>query len=83
MTKKQKEQGNDIKRTIKDYLFQLYQALHPEDTDTTEDDLTDIRLKNILVDDLYNDLGFSVGERLIILVEAQSIGSKDKNAVWG
>ena len=83
MIKKQKEQGNDIKRTIKDsvftdlfgikkYLFQLYQALHPEDTTTTEEDLTDIRLKNILVDDLYNDLGFSVGERLIILVEAQS-----------
>ncbi len=73
----------DANRTIKDsvfsdlfgtkkYLFQLYQALHPEDTDTTEADLTDIRLKNILVDDLYNDLGFSVGNRLIILTEAQS-----------
>lgn len=74
---------NDVKRTIKDsvfsdlfgikkYLFQLYQTLHPEDTKTSEEDLTDIRLKNILVDDLYNDLGFSVRDRLIILTEAQS-----------
>lgn len=74
---------NDVRRTIKDsvftdlfgikkYLFELYQALHPEDTGTTEADLTDIRLKNILVDDLYNDLGFSVGDRIIILAEAQS-----------
>ena len=29
-------------------------------------------LKNVLVNDLYNDLGFRVGSRLIILVEAQS-----------
>lgn len=75
---------SDVKRTIKDsvftdlfgmkkYLFQMYQALHPEDKETTEDDLTDIRLKNILVDDIYNDLGFSVGGRLIILTEAQSL----------
>lgn len=74
---------DDVKRTIKDsvftdlfgikkYLFQMYQALHPEDKETTEDDLTDIRLKNILVDDIYNDLGFSVKNRLIILTEAQS-----------
>ena len=38
----------------------------------TEDELTDITIHNILTDDIYNDLGFLVGDRLLILVEAQS-----------
>ena len=42
----------------KKYLLQLYQALHPEDLDTTEDDIDDITLKHVLVDTEYNDLGF-------------------------
>ena len=56
-----KEQEGIMKRTIKDsvftdlfqdkkYLLQLYKALHPEDTDVTEDDLTDITIKNVLTD---------------------------------
>ena len=72
-----------VKRNIKDcvftdlfgnkkYLRELYLVLHPEDTDVTEDDLTDITIENVLVNDLYNDLGFRVGSRLIILAEAQS-----------
>ncbi|NLL37729.1 MAG: hypothetical protein GX256_09450, partial [Fretibacterium sp.] len=56
----------------KKYLLQLYQTLHPEDTVTTEDDLKDITIENILVDGLYNDLGFMVSDRLMILLEAQS-----------
>ncbi|MCD8238232.1 MAG: hypothetical protein LUC92_02690 [Clostridiales bacterium] len=47
-----------MKRNIKDtvftrlfrekkYLLQLYQALHPEDTDTTEEDLKTITLEPI------------------------------------
>lgn len=56
----------------KKYLLQLYQALHPEDTDMTQDKLTDITIKNVLTDHLYNDLGFLAGNRLLILVEAQS-----------
>ena len=81
-----KEDTNEkavVKRNIKDcvftdlfgnkkYLRELYLVLHPEDTDVTEDDLTDITIENVLVNDLYNDLGFRVGSRLIILVEAQS-----------
>ena len=39
----------------KKYLIQLYRALHPEDTETTEDELKDITIKNILVDACYND----------------------------
>jgi hypothetical protein len=46
--------------------------LHPEDKVTTENELKDITIKNVLTDNLYNDLGFSVGERLIIFLEAQS-----------
>ena len=56
----------------KKYLIQLYKALHPEDTDVTEDDLTDITIRNVLTDNIYNDLGFMVGDRLMILVEAQA-----------
>ena len=57
---------------IKKYLFQLYRTLHPEDTTTVEDDLTDVSINNVLVDDIYNDLGFMVSDRLVVLVEAQS-----------
>lgn len=56
----------------KKYLIQLYKALHPEDCDVTEDDIEDITIKHVLIDADYNDLGFSVGNRLMILVESQS-----------
>lgn len=80
----QQQQENVMKRTIKDsvftnlfqdkkYLLQLYKALHPEDTDITEDKLTDITIKNVLTDNTYNDLGFVVREdKMVILVESQS-----------
>ncbi len=74
---------NTPKRKIKDsvftnlfqdkkYLLRLYHALHPEDNDVTEDDIKDVTMKHILVDADYNDIGFSVGSRLVILVESQS-----------
>lgn len=77
-----------IKRTIQDsvftnlfkdkkYLIQLYQALHPEDTTTTEDDIVTVTIQNILTDNSYNDLGILVGDLLLILVEAQSTWSKN------
>ena len=59
----------------KKYLLQLYQALHPEDIDTTEDDLTDITIRNVLADGLYNDIGFRNKNKVIILTEAQSTWS--------
>ena len=58
---------------IKKYLLQLYKALHPENVTATEDELTDITIRNVLTDNLYNDLGFSLGEKIFILVEAQSV----------
>lgn len=80
---KQQTDGIVAKRNIKDcvftnmfgdkkYLIQMYKALHPEDAETTADDLDIVTLENVLVNDLYNNLGFTVGERLICLVEAQS-----------
>ena len=52
-------EDNIVKYTIKDsvfsdlfkikkYLMQLYKALHPEDEAATEDELTDITIKNVL-----------------------------------
>lgn len=56
----------------KKYLLQLYKALHPEDPNATEEEIADITIKHVLVDANYNDLGFSVANRLMILVESQS-----------
>ena len=56
----------------KKYLLQLYKALHPEDCNVTEDEIADVTIKHVLIDADYNDLGFSVGNRLMVLVESQS-----------
>ncbi|WP_304975255.1 hypothetical protein [uncultured Acetatifactor sp.] len=80
----QQKSGEVMKRTIKDsvftnlfqdkkYLLQLYKALHPEDNEITEDKLTDITIKNVLTDNIYNDVGFIANEdKMVILVEAQA-----------
>ena len=57
------------------YLLQLYQSLHPEDTEVTVNQISNVTLKNVLLDQMYNDLGFVVGSRLLVLVEAQSTWS--------
>ena len=78
--------GSITKRKVKDsvftdlfrnkkYLLQLYQTLHPEDKEVTENELEDVTIKHIMVDGDYNDLGFSVGNRLLVLVESQSTWS--------
>lgn len=56
----------------KKYLMQLYRALHPEDTETTEDELMDITIRNVLTNGIYNDLAFRVGDKVMFLVEQQS-----------
>ena len=54
----------------------MYRELHPEDTDVTVDDIHIETLETVLVNDVYNDLGFIVRSgdkaRFVILVEAQS-----------
>ena len=72
-----------VKRNVKDtvftdlfsdmkYLLQLYRCLHPEDTEITAEQISNVTLKPILTNALYNDLGFMVEDRLVLLVEAQS-----------
>ncbi len=56
----------------KKYLLQLYKALHPEDKEATENDLQDVTVSNVLVNDIYNDVGFRVGSTLLILIESQA-----------
>ena len=58
------------------YLLQLYRVLHPEDESITEADLEIVTLQSILLNGIYNDLGFLVRkDRLMVLVEAQSTWS--------
>jgi len=50
--------------------------LHPEDESITEADLEIVTLQSILLNGIYNDLGFLVRkDKLMILVEAQSTWS--------
>ena len=76
------------KRTIKDSIFtflfgepeytmELYQALHREDTTVKDSDVKLVTLQNVLANGLYNDLGFQVRDKLILLVEAQSTFSEN------
>ena len=76
------------KRTIKDSIFtflfgepeytmELYQTLHPEDTTVKDSDVKLVTLQNVLANGLYNDLGFQVRDKLILLVEAQSTFSEN------
>jgi len=62
--------------SIPEYTLDMYRALHPEDTEVTEKDIDIITIQNILVSGMYNDLGLQVGNRLMILVEAQSTFTK-------
>ncbi len=54
------------------HILQMYKELHPEATDVTIDDITIDTLESIIVNTLYNDLGFLVKDRYVLLVEAQS-----------
>ena len=76
-------QKPDVKTTSKDsvfcdlfrerkYALQLYRAIHPEDTEVTEADIGDVTIKNIFTDQEYNDLGMTVREKLLLMLEAQS-----------
>lgn len=70
---------HDIKDSVFTFLFsdleytkQLYLSLHPEDTTVQTDDIKLVTLENILAIGQYNDLGFQVRDKLILMVEAQS-----------
>ena len=50
----------------------LYKELYPEDDDITADDIEICTLSTIIVSAVFNDLGFIVKDRFIVLVEAQT-----------
>ena len=54
------------------YLLQLYRELHPEDTDVSTQDIGNVTLRNVLMRNLYNDLAFTVRDKLVIMLESQS-----------
>lgn len=57
-------------------ILELYKQLHPEDKTVTEKDIQLQTLSTVLINDIYNDLGFIVNEngraKLVMLVEAQN-----------
>ncbi len=55
-----------------EYLLELYKSLFPEDKECKKEDLEILSLGNLFLNGSYNDLGFLVKDRLLILVEAQS-----------
>lgn len=78
MTKAKKSMKRKVQDSIftnmfreKKYLCRLVKSLHPE-MDVTENDIQDETLECILANGIYNDLGFTVKGKVIILVEAQS-----------
>ena len=48
-------------------LLALYRVFHPEDKTATEGDVSNVTMKNILMRDLYNDLGFTARGKLLLL----------------
>ncbi len=80
-------EGLRIRRNVKDSVFvrffrerenvfELYRELHPEDVSTRLEDVRIRTVKRVIAKGFYNDLGFSVGDKLICLVEAQSYPDK-------
>ncbi|MBQ7266375.1 MAG: hypothetical protein IJS61_09790 [Firmicutes bacterium] len=61
---------------IPKYAAQLYMALHPNET-ITEDDIEHVTLESVIMATLYNDVGFKVGNKIIMLVEQQSSWSEN------
>lgn len=54
------------------YALQLYKAIHPEDTEVIESDISNVNIENMFIDQMYNDLGFMVRGKLLVMVEAQA-----------
>lgn len=56
----------------KEYLLDLYRDLHPEDTATQESDLEIVTIERVITNGQYNDVGFVVSDRLVVLIESQT-----------
>ena len=54
------------------YQLQLFQDLHPEMEGLSVDDIEDVTLEAVFLNQMYNDLGFTVRHQAVFLLEAQS-----------
>ena len=54
----------------KKYTLQLYKTLHPEDKSVIAKDIKIVTLKVIVVNDIYNDLGMIIKDKIIFLLES-------------
>lgn len=61
---------------IKKYAAQLYMALHPNEI-INENDIEHVTLESVIMATLYNDVGFKVGNKIIMLAEQQSSWSEN------
>ncbi len=59
------------------YQMEAYRTLHPEDTEARPEDIRVVTLKSVMTNHLYNDLGFTLGNRTVFLIEAQSSWSSN------
>jgi hypothetical protein len=75
-----------LRRTFKDsvftnlfseprYAYEFYRTVHPEDHSSTVQDVRIVTVQNVLATTEHNDLGFIVGNTLMVLAEAQSTWS--------
>ena len=62
-------------------LKRLYARITNDYTDYDENDFKIITLENVLVNGVYNDLGFLLKDKLIILAEAQSTFNESIDSV--
>ena len=80
------EQG--VKHTVFDSVFKdlfadlnnvraVYMKLHPQDVDVTVDDIKIKTLKTILMQGIVNDLSFTVRNKLLMMLEAQTNWSRN------
>ena len=80
------EQG--VKHTVFDSVFKdlfadlnnvraVYLKLHPQDIDVTVDDIQIKTLKTILMQGIVNDLSFTVRNKLLMMLEAQTNWSRN------
>ena len=77
------DRKKSIRRNVKDSVFvsffrirenvlDLYKELHPEDCEASVEDVNIRTVKHVIAKGYANDLGFTIGGKVICLVEAQS-----------
>ncbi len=61
----------------KKYLLEIYKSLHREDTSVREDDIHLVSIEPLFYPSLIDDCSFLVRNKLLVLIEAQSIWTEN------